>query len=175
MKVRVLAATLALVASACMQAPAAHPVLQLDPIRVGPPGSGELGPVAFLTGCWRGPISEGRGVYEERFTAPAAGIVLGTSRMWDGTRLFSFEYLTIRSTEAGVVLVPAPGGSPSPARFALSESDPGRVTFADPEHDYPRRIHYALDADGALEVRIDGGADDPQPRRWTLARVSCDG
>ena len=160
-------------AAGCMQTPAALPVMQLDPIRVGPPGTGALGPVSFLTGCWRGPTSDGVGVYEERFTPPAAGIMLGTSRMWAGSELRSFEYLTLRAVDDGVVLVPSPGGRPAGVTFPLTASGPGVALFEAPDHDYPRRIRYSTDPDGALHIRIDAGADDPDPRSWVLRRVDC--
>ena len=74
----------ALASTACMPQAGALSEMDIEPIQVGPPGSGGMAPVQFMVGCWRGPAAGGTAVYEERFTPSAAGIMLGSSRMFSG-------------------------------------------------------------------------------------------
>lgn len=167
------AGAMAALLSGCMPQAGAVAEIDIEPIQVGAPGSGGMAPVQFMVGCWRGPASGGNAVYEERFTPPAAGIMLGSSRMFSSSRLISFEYLTVRQAEDAIVFLPAPSGQPSPAVFRLTRSAPDLAWFEDPDHDYPRRIRYEV-KDETLEISIDAGAADPEPRSWRLDRVSCD-
>ncbi len=169
------ASALLLTAAACMPQAAAAPHFAIDPILVGPPGSAPLASVAILSGCWRGPDRDGTGVYEERWSAPAGGLMVGSARGWRGATLRSWEHLAIRSRDGEVVYLPSPGGEPSPAVFRLQPSPRrGELLFTAPEHDYPRRILYRIDGD-RLELRADGGEGDGSPLRWSLVRVGCDG
>ena len=163
----------ALASTACMPQAGALSEMDIEPIQVGPPGSGGMAPVQFMVGCWRGPAAGGTAVYEERFTPSAAGIMLGSSRMFSGMRLMSFEYLTVRMDGEDIVYLPAPGGRPSPAVFRLTRSERHLAWFEAPDHNYPRRIRYSLDGE-TMVISIDAGADDTEPRSWELTRVSCD-
>jgi hypothetical protein len=46
-----------------------------------------------------------------------------------------------------------------PIPFRLLECGDGRLVFANPAHDFPRRLEYERQADGRLHVRISDGAD----------------
>lgn len=167
------AAVTALVASAgCAPAAAPVPTVTLDALRVPPPRSGVLAPVAFLAGCWRTPADAPGSTLEERWSPPEGGVMLGTSRFLQGGRVASFEFGLIRAAGETIVYLPHPGGQASEHPFVLTGSGPGEATFEAPEHDYPRRIRYTRTADG-LEARIDGGADDPEPRVWRMEPTAC--
>jgi hypothetical protein len=157
---------------ACAPAAAPVPTISLEPIRVPPPGSGVLAGVSFLTGCWRSPSAASEVTLEERWTPPEGGVMLGTSRFIRDGRLASFEFGLIRSSGGAVELVPHPGGTRSPHPFVLTSSTPGEAVFEAPQHDYPKRIVYRRVADG-LEARIDGGADDAEPRVWRMEPAAC--
>ena len=46
-----------------------------------------------------------------------------------------------------------------PVPFRLVECGDGHLVFANPEHDFPRRLDYERQADGRLRVRVSDGAE----------------
>lgn len=136
--------------------------------------SSPLAPVSFLVGCWRGEASSGETVIEERWSPSGGGVMLATTRYLRGRRVVGWEFAHLAPAAADrLALTPYPGGQRSEHPFLHTEIGPGHVMFEAPEHDYPRRISYALTGSGGLRVAIDAGAADPEPRVWTLARVAC--
>jgi hypothetical protein len=57
-----------------------------------------------------------------------------------------------------------------PTPFKLVESGERRAVFANPQHDFPKRILYWLAKDGALHARIEGDAGKSMEWRWERAR-----
>jgi hypothetical protein len=53
----------------------------------------------------------------------------------------------------------SPQGRAPATPFRLVEIGPGRAVFANPEHDFPRRIEYLRDGDG-MTVRVSGAGGD---------------
>lgn len=100
--------------------------------------------------------------------------MLGTTRYFRDGRAVDFEFGLLRADTSGVLLLPHPRGRASPHAFRLTGHAAGAWTFEAPEHDYPKRILYRLEGMD-LEARIDGGPDDPEPRRWTLHAEPCAG
>ena len=61
--------------------------------------------------------------------------------------------------------VAQPGGIP-PTTFQLVEAKAEEVIFANPKHDFPKRIRYWRKGD-TLKARIDDGVDGkPQELEW---------
>ena len=169
------AAVVALGGSACRSA-GTVPTVRLDPVDVTRTTPTELQPVAFLSGCWLGLSDNGVTVIEERWSPPSENFMIGTTRFMQDGRTTSFEFGHMHAEEGGgVVYTPYPSGNRSEHTFALTESSPGQAMFEAPDHDYPKRIRYRLTDGGGLRAQIDGGADDPEPRGWSLERVDCDG
>jgi hypothetical protein len=137
------------------------------PVRGGEAAaSAELG---WLAGHWRGVT--GDTVTEEVWLPAAGGLMLGLHREVRPGAAPWFEFLRIVADPGGVVYEARPGGGP-PTRFPLVESRPGRAVFANPDHDFPRRIIYRLEAPDRLVVRVDGGpTGPPEERVWTWRRV----
>jgi hypothetical protein len=81
-----------------------------------------------------------------------------------------FEYLRIQRTDDGIFFVASPNGVPGTA-FRLVEASGQRVTFANPEHDYPQRIIYWREGD-VLHARIEGN-DKGRERssQWSWRRT----
>src|SRR5690606_18379892 len=128
--------------------------------------------LSFMSGCWRAAVEDGA-VLEEFYTAPAPNLILGTSRYLRDGQAVQFEFSRITADTSGIVLWPFPGGRPSEHGFRLTEIGRGAALFEAPEHDFPRRIRYALAADGALHARIDGGAGDARMQEWRMEPVPC--
>ncbi|MEK9501742.1 DUF6265 family protein [Gaopeijia maritima] len=158
------------VLAGCATPGGALPTVELDPVRAIPPG-GAMGGAEMLVGCWRSP-DDAPVILDERWSPPADGAMLATSRFLRGGRMVSFEFSLLRATDQGVWLLPHPGGVASEHAFELTSAADGRLVFEAPEHDYPTRIVYHRTVEG-LQARIDGGADDPEPRVWQMAAVPC--
>ncbi|HEX2120831.1 MAG TPA: DUF6265 family protein, partial [Thermoanaerobaculia bacterium] len=97
--------------------------------------------VAWIAGHWTATDTE------EVWLAPRGGLMTGMSRTVKNGRA-SFEFIRIQETKDGVFYFAQPGGRPAVA-FRLVEATPTRAMFANPEHDFPQRITYAL-RDGQL-------------------------
>jgi len=119
----------------------------------------------FLEGTWRAQI--GDATTEEVWTAVSGGTVVGIGRVVSGERTLFFEWMLIASSGDDVVLWAFPrGGEPVP--FRLVEQHEGDVVFANPAHDFPKRMRYRSEEGGALLfARVEG--DDPadaEEFRW---------
>ena len=153
------AAVALLLLAACAGPPAGAP----------PPVAASL---AWLSGHWVMPVPGGH--VEEQWLPPAGGTLYGTGRSVAGeaTRFFEFLAIEPRAGATGLTLayVARPAGRP-PTEFLLVEIGPRRVVFANPEHDFPRRIAYELRADGTLHARVDDGTDGGEGEDFTYWRV----
>jgi len=109
----------------------------------------------WLAGTW---ASDGKPVSnEERWTPPAGGAMLATSRTVKGDRMVAFEFLRIVERDGGLVYIAQPNGRP-PTDFVLTAKTAQSATFENPAHDFPKMIRYALRPDGVLEATVsDGG------------------
>lgn len=110
--------------------------------------------LAWLTGTWR--LERNGRVTVERWSAPAAGLLLGTSHTYVGERTVEYEFIAIRANAAGELVYHAkPSGQPE-ATFTLTQLGARTVRFENPQHDFPQVISYALRADGSLLAAIEG-------------------
>ena len=124
--------------------------------------------LAWMAGTWQGRDAQGLEM-EETWLPPKAGTLLGLHRDVKDGRTVSFEFLRIAQDAQGITYWASPGDRPAHP-FRLAESGAQRAVFADPAHDFPKRIVYWLDAAGALHARVEG--DDPgQAEEWTWTRV----
>lgn len=130
-----------------------------------------LSDLAFMGGCWKGKLADGKGTIEERYNAPTAGLMLGTSQtVVDGKTEF-FEFIKIEQTGEGVQMTPAPMGNKS-VPFKLVSGDGRKAVFENLEHDFPKRIIYRLREDGSLVARIEG--DTPEKsEEFVMEAVPC--
>lgn len=98
----------------------------------------------WMAGAWLMKTSE-TGWYEEYWTAPRGGLMLGAAREGDGKTLKFWEQMQIRKQEDGSLSFFAqPLGKP-PSEFPMVEAGDNAITFANPDHDYPQRIRYWRD------------------------------
>jgi len=126
--------------------------------------------LAWLEGRWQGE-SEGLSM-EEQWTSVKGGALLGLHRDVRGERMVSFEFLRIEAVPEGIVYFASPRSRP-PVPFKLALSRERRAVFENKQHDFPQRILYWLDAQGALHARIEGpqgGKTVSEEWTWTKAR-----
>ena len=128
----------------------------------------EVERLAWMEGRW---VGETGGVsMEERWTGPLGGTLLGVHADVKAGRLVSWEFLRIDSTDEGAFYFASPRSAP-PTPFRLIELGEKRVVFENKQHDFPQRILYWLDADGALRARIEGARDGKVlSEEWTWTR-----
>jgi hypothetical protein len=93
---------------------------------------------------------------EEYWLAPAGGLMLGIGRSVGRART-SFEFMRIEIDGEEARFIAQPDGA-APTTFALASSGTNEVTFANPQHDFPKRVHYRRRGD-ELYARVDGGAE----------------
>lgn len=130
------------------------------------PAVGELADLAWIAGCWV--TQEGEARMEECWLAPAGGLMLGVARTIGPSGESFFEFLRLEATAEGVTYLASPSGRPA-VPFKRVESGEQRSVFANPEHDFPQRIHYRLDGDGRLHTRIEDTAGS-RGREWVWTR-----
>jgi hypothetical protein len=121
----------------------------------GSAGAGTLGvaSLGWLEGRWSG---EKDGVFsEEVWTGVRGGALLGLHRDVKGDRAVSWEFFRVDTTKDGVVFFASPQSAP-PTPFKLVETGTERVVFENKAHDFPQRILYWRDPQGALHARIEG-------------------
>jgi hypothetical protein len=120
---------------------------------------GAVDRLSWIAGCWEGRTANR--VYTEQWMKPDGGLMLGMSRTVIGDRATEFEFLQIRQDGGGVAYVAKPSRQ-AEASFKLVRQADREAVFENPEHDFPQRIIYRLQADGSLVARIEGkvnGAD----------------
>lgn len=131
------------------------------------PAKAAIGGIGWLAGTWTGTRSSGSTI-EERWSPPLGGTMLAVSRTVSRGRMSAFEYLRIVERDSGLVYIAQPNGA-APTDFVLTELTPTRAVFANPRHDYPKRIVYELSAEGALTATI-GFMKGGTPRRFEYVR-----
>jgi hypothetical protein len=125
-----------------------------------------VGRLSWLSGDW---VNEAHGRWtEEQWSEPRGGLMLGLGRSGKAGRAMGFEFMRIALDDNGnVVFWGSPGGSGA-VPFALVEESADTVTFANPRHDFPKRISYRRDGD-TLVATVTG--DDPaNAQSWTYRR-----
>lgn len=134
-----------------------------------PAGNG-IDALAWMAGSWEG--KEGKVEVEEVWMAPKGGAMVGMHRDVSGGKMVGFEYLRIVTKAEKLTYLASPQGS-APTPFPLKEMSEKKVVFENPEHDFPQRIIYWLDKDGALHAKIEGDqGGKPAAMEWTWRRAA---
>jgi hypothetical protein len=120
----------------------------------------------WLAGCWS--EQKGSNWTEECWMGPRGGNMLGSGRNGRGDDVRSWEAMQIvRGADGKLVFYGSPKGA---ARVAFPElsSGPREIVFANPQHDYPQRIHYWREGmDLAAETSL---MDGTKAFRWRYVR-----
>jgi hypothetical protein len=130
------------------------------------PAKPQLSDLAWMGGRWEAQI-DGL-LMEEHWMAPRGGSMIGMHRdvHLGRDKTVSFEFLRIVADDKGIRYLASPGGRP-PTPFELTSVSPSEAVFANPQHDFPQRILYFLEEDGAvLRARVEGEGSEPMEWRW---------
>jgi len=117
----------------------------------------------WLAGHWR--IDQGDRVIEEHWMAPAAGLMMGMARNVEGGKVREYEFTLLRQEANGDILYVANPSKQTETAFKLTSLRNGEAVFENPQHDFPKKIVYARQADGSLLAAIEGPGRDGKPRR----------
>ena len=142
----------------------------------GPDGSTTAQTAAlpgWIAGCWSG--TRGAERFTERWIAADATTLIGVAHTLKDGRLSAFEFLRVVVRGDRLVYIAQPNGVP-PTEFTAPPADqtPTAITFANPQHDFPKRVGYQQTGVKGLTAWIDGG-DVGGPRiEYAMTRVACE-
>jgi hypothetical protein len=120
-----------------------------------------------MAGTWRG--EEGGVVMEEHWMEPGGGMMPGLHRDVRAGKRTAFEYLRIEEGPEGLIYQASPQGAPA-TPFLLRTLEPRKAVFENPGHDFPQRILYFLDDEGALHARVET-LDGKKGMEWRWLRA----
>jgi hypothetical protein len=127
----------------------------------------------WMTGCWTS--QRGEATSFESWTKANDEVMFGVSyTLGRAGKLDEFEFLRVAVRDGRLVYLAQPGGNPVTV-FALTPGSNSReAVFANPAHDFPKRVGYRATPTGLL-AWIDGGDAAPGRRmEFPMTRVSCD-
>lgn len=131
-------------------------------------GQAPLEDVAFLTGCWRGAVSDSVTI-EETWTPADGDIMLATTRYLREGHVVGWEFSRIQADSAGIHLTPYPDGEAA-VTFRLENRAPGLAVFVNEDNDFPSTIIYRGDGRTGLLVRLGGSG---RHLEWRLYPGAC--
>jgi hypothetical protein len=120
---------------------------------------GSLESMTWLLGEWL--AADDKNTWHESWTAISPqtweGRGVETSKANPGKQ--GMEELRLVEMGGSIFYLAKVTHNEGPIPFRLVECGDGRLVFANPAHDFPRRLEYQRQADGRLLVRISDGAD----------------
>jgi ketosteroid isomerase-like protein len=168
--------------------------MQLDMWNAGPPAMAQASAaganadssamraterLGWLSGCWEMRRPNGLRI-EESWTAARGGMLLGTSRTTRpiaGTprdTLVEFEQMYIREAGDTLVFTALPSGQQG-SSFRSDTVQSGLVSFANPAHDFPQRVHYERLGSDSVRAVVEGPGRSGSRRaiEFRYCRVAC--
>ena len=110
--------------------------------------------LAWLSGCWES-NHNGREI-NEQWMKPSGQTMLGMGRIVANGKTVESEFVQIRQESDGALYYVAKPSGQSAASFKLIKLQNREATFENPEHDFPQRVIYRLEAGGSLFARVEG-------------------
>ena len=136
--------------------------------------SSPLKKLAWLAGTWV--QDDGKVRVEEEWGIPRSNILdnamVGKGSVTKGGKVESFEFLRIEDTDGVITYLASPMGQQPPVVFRVESLGDAEVVFANPKHDFPKRITYRREGDvlHATAEGTEGGK--PRTEAWTLKLTS---
>lgn len=123
--------------------------------------------LGWLAGSWI--AKDGPSWTQETWSAPRAGVMLGTGLSGKGDVAESFEFMRIAPDAEGRLLFWGSPDGKAPVVFRWQSGGDREAVFANAGHDYPQRIAYRRD--GPALIATVSLADGSKARSWRYARV----
>lgn len=132
-----------------------------------------LSDLAWIAGCWNG--GDDKLAFDEQWMRPSGGMMLGMGRTIAHGKVVDHEFIRLHEQENGDIFYTAHPSGQSEASFKLTTCEKNLAVFENPEHDFPQRIIYRLNADGSLAARIEGKKDGKEGGvDFPMKRVKCE-
>ena len=127
----------------------------------------------WMTGCWLGRNSET--TFWESWTRGSDDVMFGVSYTLGRTgKLEGFEFLRVAVRDGRLVYLAQPNGDPV-TPFVLAPGGNAReAVFANPSHDFPKRVVYRATPTGLLAWIDDGESASVRRIEFPMTHVSCD-
>jgi hypothetical protein len=135
----------------------------------------------WIAGCWSG--ERGGERFTERWVVADSATLLGVAHTVKGGTLSAFEFLRVVVRGDRLVYIAQPNGAP-PTEFAAAPAGQtsAAITFANPQHDFPKRVGYQQTGPTGLTAWIDGGpstargtgADGGSRIEYPMTRTPCE-
>lgn len=120
----------------------------------------------WMTGCWL--ELKGPNWTEECWTGPRADHMMGSGRDGRDDKVKSWETMQIERGADGTLVFYGSVKGGARVAFPMVSSGPRDIVFANPQHDYPQRIHYWREGMGLnAEISLTDGS---QAYRWRYGR-----
>jgi Domain of unknown function (DUF6265) len=113
----------------------------------------EIEKLVWMAGTWT-QKKDGE-IVQETWLGPRGKMMVAVNLATSGKLRQSFEFLRIVDGPNGLAYLASPGGK-TPTEFKLKEIGDKKVVFENLSNDFPQRILYWVDADGAMKARIEG-------------------
>lgn len=126
----------------------------------------------WMAGCWTG--HGGKATFTEIWTPAGPDLMVGLGVTTVPEKPPEFEFLRVEARGGRVFYVAQPGGVP-PTDFEWSAADSSATTavFANPQHDFPKRVAYKKTDATHVLAWIDDGAS--KRMEFPLQRGACPG
>ena len=126
----------------------------------------------WMLGCWTG--HRGKATFTEIWTGGGPDLLVGMSVTTIPGRPAEFEFLHIQARDGRHVYVAQPGGAPpTDFEWSAAASSAETAVFANPQHDFPKRVAYRkVDATHLLAWIDDGGE---KKMEYPMERGPCPG
>jgi len=142
-------------------------------LAAAPLAAAPIDDLGWISGCWAAERDEPGSV--EVWMAQAGARVLGMSRTVRNGRTVTHEFMQIVDGADGLTFIAMPSAKPS-AVFRAIHVEPRRVTFENPDKDFPQRVAYESPDVDTLIGRIEGRHDGRERRiDYPMKRVACPG
>jgi hypothetical protein len=143
-----------------------------------PPAYTDLSPVSWLGGEFGGE-GDGGMTFEEHWSTPRDGAMMGMFRLASGGQVRVYEFLLLELEEGSIMLrlrhyrSAMKDVDEAPLRLKLAEAKDGRLVFENPDGDRPKRIIYEKDGEKGLNATVETTREG-QPVAFTLKMIKRD-
>lgn len=112
----------------------------------------EIEKLAWMTGTWT--QTKDSETVQESWLGPR-GKMMAAVNLTSSAKRSSFEFLRIVEKDGALSYLASPGGK-APVEFKMKEMGDKKVVFENLAHDFPHRVMYWIEPDGAMKARIEG-------------------
>lgn len=131
--------------------------------------------MAWMSGSWACEIWGG--TFEEHWSCPDGGTMLGYGRLLKGGRTTFAEHMTLEAMAGEltmwIVVKPLSHGPVEAIPFRLASAGAGEMVFRNPDNNFPNTIRYRTEEPDRMTCDISGVRDgEPKSDTFRFVRAS---